>query len=382
MASLRDRLEAMRRERERRAPAASEPPSEGTGNRTDDLAGWERSGEFVFRREIEISPAPGLRDGIRSAADFFLDGVPTESLRWYDTETTGLSGGAGTIAFLFGCARMEGETLRLSQLFLADFPGEPEFLRQAEEHFRGDPLLLSYNGRAYDGPLLRGRFIMNRIPFELPRQFDLLFPARRLWRGVLPDCSLGSVERYVLARERSGDIPGALIPGVYFDFLAGRGTGDMMRVFHHNREDVLSLVDLFAGFGRFVMDPEGTHPADPAGLGILIAERDPDSGLPFLRQTALEGSRRALTWLSRYYKRAGLYAQAESLWSSLTGTDDYAALEMAKLLEHRKGDPAAALAITENIISRACGGGKILEELFRRRDRLRGKILRRGGGAV
>jgi uncharacterized protein YprB with RNaseH-like and TPR domain len=389
MASLRDRLQALRRD----LPKKSEIPHNSSGcgevrqNPAPEPSGWEKAGDFVFRRECIFPLAAETLENIRFGADFFLDGIQPENLLWYDTETTGLSGGAGTHVFLYGSARIENGAARLTQIFLADFPGERDFLAGVMGDFSGDPVMLSYNGRSFDGPLLKNRFILNRMSrFSgaggdnlLPRQFDLLFTARRLWKNILPDCSLGSIEKHILGKSRTKDIPGALIPQVYFDYLAGKGGEDMEKVVSHHRDDILSLIDLFARYGEILTHPHSAEGLHPAALGIMIEERRPGGGLPLLREAARRGNHRALAWLSRRYKRAGAFAEAEKLWAPLTGKSAYAALEMAKYLEHRRADYEGALMLTEKLLAQAEAGktaGSALSAaaLTKRRDRLREKI--------
>jgi uncharacterized protein YprB with RNaseH-like and TPR domain len=409
--SLKDRLQALRRGAEKNNPAVSD---RRTGRaetcRPPEASGWERIADFVFRR-IRIFPLPEetLRY-LAAAAEFFLGRFPgrpgarTNGLLWYDTETTGLSGGAGTHVFLYGSARLAAAEVHLTQLFLADFPGERDFLRAVMEDYAaasvrapgaGPPVMLSYNGKAFDAPLLRGRFIMNRIPCELPPQFDLLFTARRLWKNILPDCSLGCLERYILKKARGEDIPGALIPQVYFDYLAGgrafavAGTGRARHlietVVSHHCEDILSLVELFAYFGRIMEDP-GAHAAagglHAAALGLMLEERRPGAGLSLLREAALGGDTRALMWLSRSYKRLKAFAEAEELWTALAGENAFAALELAKYREHRRADYEGALRLTEELLTARRGkeyrfSGLEAAALKTRRERLREKIRRR-----
>jgi uncharacterized protein YprB with RNaseH-like and TPR domain len=376
------------------SPAAGLPP---------EPAGWERAADFVFRRNRVFPLAAETLRYLGAAAEFFLGRDPCKSgarpcdLLWYDTETTGLSGGAGTHIFLYGSARVRGTEVHLTQLFLADFPGEGAFLRAVREDFAaGFPVMLSYNGKAFDAPLLRGRFILNRLACELPPQFDLLFTARRLWKNILPDCSLGSIERYILNKERGGDIPGALIPRVYFDYLAGsaasgkagsRQTPHLIgMVVSHHREDILSLVELFARFGRIVENPGAAAAAGglhAAALGAMLEERRPGAGLPVLRKAALSGDARALARLSRYYKRAGAFAEAVELWTALAGENAFAALELAKHREHRLADCKGALRLTEQLLAarRGTGGrfpGLTDTALEKRRERLLKKIRGRG----
>jgi uncharacterized protein YprB with RNaseH-like and TPR domain len=396
MASLRDRLQALRGDQRRNPETLSPSDFAGAGkiarSRAPEPSGWEKAGDFVFRREETIRLPGEILDRVLYAADFFLDGPKPEKLLWYDTETTGLSGGAGTYIFLYGSARIEEGAARLTQLFLADFPGERAFLAGIMKDFSGEPVMLSYNGRAFDGPLLKNRFILNRMTrFPgaggdnlLPRQFDLLFTARRLWKNILPDCSLGSIEKHILGKTRAKDIPGALIPQVYFAYLAGEERGGMENVVSHHRDDIISLIRLFARYGEILKNPAAAEGLQPAALGIMIEERRPGGGLPLLKDAARRGNFRAFAWLSRYYKQRGAFAEAEKLWIPLAEKNAWAALEMAKYLEHHRADYEGALDFTEKLLAKAdagnAGGNPALSSaaLNKRRDRLRKKIRPRG----
>jgi uncharacterized protein YprB with RNaseH-like and TPR domain len=380
MALLKDRLLALRRGAPNPGPAAAPPAA-----RPPEAEGWLREDDLVFRRELCFPLAAETLKRLRAAADFFLCGPRTEDLLWYDTETTGLSGGAGTHVFLYGGARVdENGQARLLQLFLADFPGEKAFLSSVMRNFAGSGSMLSYNGRAFDAPLLKTRFILNRLPRDMPPQFDLLFTVRRLWKGILPDCGLASVERHILNKSRTNDIPGMLIPQVYFDYLAGRG-GLMEKVVSHHRDDILSLIELFALLGDIAGNPRAYIPSGKiraAALGGMLEDRLPGRGIGVLRECALGGDDGCLFRLSRHYKRAGAFAEAEELWASLAGRSALAALELAKHLEHRRADCEAALLLTERLLAAPGGEGRLFpgldaKALAKRRDRLCGKIRRR-----
>ncbi|MDR2588138.1 MAG: ribonuclease H-like domain-containing protein [Spirochaetales bacterium] len=381
MASLKERLAALRREAAKNnlTPAASlpRPARGGRAPLPPEARGWQKLAEYVFVREETFGVQPQTLHSIEAAVRFFLEGTPPEALLWYDTETTGLSGGAGTSIFLYGSGRLCGGKIKLRQLFLADFPGERDFLAAAAEDFeRGGTVMLSYNGKAFDAPLLRGRFIMNRMARELPPQFDLLFTARRLWKDILPGCSLGVIEKHILGKTRSLDIPGRMIPDVYFDYLAGK-PHVLPRVTSHHREDILSLVELFARYGKITENPSLAGEVHKAALGAMIEARFPGGGLAFIRDAASNGDEAALVWLSRHYKRRGDFDEAEKLWKALAEKSYFAALELAKHLEHRIHDYAGALALAEKLYARKARLASALSETLPKRiERLRKKLGR------
>lgn len=169
--------------------------------------------------------------------------VARERLLCFDSETTGLSGGSGTRAFMLGAADWCDGRLRLRQLYLTAPSGEAAMLTAFAEWLRADTVLVSYNGRSYDAPLLATRYRMQRLNYPLSglAHVDLLHPTRRRYRGRWENCRLATIERQVLGIVREDDLPGAQAPAAWRDFLrAGHSTG-LMRVLEHNRQDVVTL---------------------------------------------------------------------------------------------------------------------------------------------
>jgi len=165
-----------------------------------------------------------------------------------DTETTGLMGGTGTIAFLVGVGWWERGTFQWRQYLLPDFVAEAAMLDDLAGLAEGFEVVMTFNGASFDLPLLRTRALLNRLadPCSPLVSWDLLVPGRRLWGRCLPDCRQQTLERDLLLRERSvEDIEGSLIPQVWFDFLK-EGRSDMMaRVLHHNQRDLAGMAGIF-----------------------------------------------------------------------------------------------------------------------------------------
>ncbi len=171
-----------------------------------------------------------------------------ERLLFIDTETTGLVGGAGTLAFMIGIGAFMDDAFVLRQYFLRD-PGEERGMLSAlQGDLESAEGFVSYNGRAFDLPLLEMRYMLGlRHHWSLSTwpQFDLLHPARRLWRMSLPDCTLGTIERMRLDVHRTEeDVPGSMIPGLYLDYLRSGDASQMTRIVYHNAVDILTLVGL------------------------------------------------------------------------------------------------------------------------------------------
>jgi uncharacterized protein YprB with RNaseH-like and TPR domain len=190
----------------------------------------------------EYLPAPDVPHVLDGAFD---RGGPIASrdLLFFDTETTGLAGGTGTRAFMVGVADWQGSQLRIRQLTMASMSAESAMLEMLASWVRPDSVLCSYNGKCYDAPLLNTRFRLDRRSSPLPglRHVDLLFPARRRYRGVYENCRLATIERQVLKIVREDDLPGSEAPAAWLGYIRGGGSGLLRRVLAHNRQDVITL---------------------------------------------------------------------------------------------------------------------------------------------
>ncbi|HSX59015.1 MAG TPA: ribonuclease H-like domain-containing protein [Tahibacter sp.] len=176
------------------------------------------------------------------------DGEPVARERFlcFDTETTGLAGGSGTRAFMIGAADWCDDTLRVRQLYLTAMSGETAMLEAFASWLRPGTVLVSYNGRSYDAPLLRTRFRLQRLSDPLPgcAHIDLLHPVRRAYRGRWENCRLATIERHLLRIVRDDDLPGSEAPAAWRSFLRDGRTTALMRVLEHNRQDVVTLARL------------------------------------------------------------------------------------------------------------------------------------------
>lgn len=286
-------------------------------------------------------------------------------LLFFDIETTGLSGGAGTYLFLAGFLRPTDEGFRLVQLFMHSLSSERFFLEEIGRELLGSGFLVSYNGRSYDYNILKNRHILTGIPFfqQEPLHLDLLYTSRRIWRGLFPDFTLSTVEDRALGLRRFDDIAGWQIPGVYADYLRGREVcADLRRVIAHNRDDVLSLAALFVKQLRLIgsapsveYEPETAY--DPVALSeMLIAGRREAEARTVL--TAHRRSSEVLKRLALLCKRDRQFDQAlvhlDALCAGQVGLGDYlfACTEAAKIFEHRMRDFEAALRYTERMLRR------------------------------
>ncbi|MFN8520028.1 MAG: ribonuclease H-like domain-containing protein [Chloroflexota bacterium] len=280
-----------------------------------------------------------------------------------DTETTGLGTAAGTLPFLVALGRWQGPEMVIRQLLLPDHPDEPAILDALERHLPPDAVLVSYNGRAFDWPLIASRYRLHgRRPPPVHDHLDLLPVARQLWRHRLPDARLASVEAGVVGVRRHGDLPGALIPELYFDWLRRGDPAGFPAILEHNHQDVLSLALLLRLLAHEVLparhgiDGLRVPPRDLMGLGRLYARRG-------RHQDALDCYERALghlvlpwhqrelqTQLGRERARAlgrlGRREEARSAWEAVALDGGPAAphawIQVAKWLEHGARDLAGA----------------------------------------
>jgi uncharacterized protein len=225
---------------------------------------------------------------------------PAPCGRWafLDTETTGLAGGSGTYAFLIGVGRITKEGFRVRQFFMRECAEEASVLRALHEHLTSFDTLITYNGKTYDQPLLETRYRMcgQKSPFGGLAHLDLLHGARRLWKLRLDSCRLMELERQILGFHREGDLPGEMIPYVYFECLRSREAQTLMPIFHHNAMDILTLACLTAIVPAAFRDTNSCALArlgvrrgeDLAGIGRwLLAARQPERALELMKR-ALE----------------------------------------------------------------------------------------------
>ncbi|MBZ5622676.1 MAG: ribonuclease H-like domain-containing protein [Acidobacteriia bacterium] len=313
-------------------------------------------------------------------------------MKWafLDTETTGLAGGTGTYAFLVGVGSIEAAGFRLRQFFMRDYGEEASLLSRLTEYLAQFDVLITYNGKAYDQPLLETRFRMARArhPFDRMEHLDLLFGARRLWKLRLESCRLVDLENQILGVERQGDLPGEMIPYIYFDFLRTQQAFRLVPIFHHNALDILSLACLTAIVPFHFRSPEGDtlgpalrHGADLIGLArwLLQAER-PEEALRLFRRAVEMGLPdhllfRTLWETAATEKRLGREDAALAVIAELAGSRNpyrfRAFEELAKHYEHRERNYPMALEMTRNALEIAD-----TPEIRRREERLKGRIAR------
>jgi uncharacterized protein len=285
-----------------------------------------------------LAPAqPGGAGEHRAAATGTIVGI--------DTETTGLAGGTGTAAFMVGIAEAGPVHVRLRQWLLTAFSGEPAMLSELAASLAGAGLMVSYNGKTFDLPLLRDRRRLLRQPaLPEPPHLDLLHPARRLFRSAWPDCRLATAEQRLLGLFREDDLPGSEAPRAWRDYLAGGPPDDLERVLRHNALDVLSLLLLGPALVRALHDPIAFG-AEALSAADTWARR----GEHARALSVLEGSRMRLDTrgeleLAWALRRAGRWTEAAEIWERLARAGCAEAVErLAKYHEHIRRDWSRAL---------------------------------------
>ncbi len=225
-----------------------------------------------------------------------------EQLLFFDLETTGLSRGAGTVAFMAGLARIGGagqnRFLEIRQLLMTDYPGEVSFLTELSACVLPDTVLVSFNGKSFDSRILDTRFIMNgmRAPHAKAAHLDLMYPSRRLWKHRTGSARLKDIEEQILNLRRIDDLPGSEAPDAWFDFLRRGDFSRLVRVGDHNRDDCLALAQLLNMLNCEIAESRGRaalYRAKP-----LRQEERYQEALPYLRLSAQDGDRLALYLLA------------------------------------------------------------------------------------
>ncbi|KAA3642334.1 MAG: hypothetical protein DWQ07_25205 [Chloroflexi bacterium] len=277
-----------------------------------------------------------------------------------DTETTGLASGSGTYAFLIGVGRFEDDGLHLAQFFMRDPAEEPAQLALLDEFLSPCETVVTFNGKSFDIPLLNARYITNgeRPPLADAAHLDLLHLARRLWRERLPSRALGDLEVAVLEHARSEeDVPGWMIPQMYFNYLRDGDARPMKSVLYHNAEDILSMVVLLDHMAAMLAEPLNgavEYAEDLLAVGRLYEDLGfQDQAAEIMESSLKKELPQSLTTstmerLAVLHRRRGDITAALSLWYQAAADGEvYAHVELAKHYEHRESKFDEALRWTE-----------------------------------
>lgn len=307
---------------------------------------------------------PAILAGL--ARDSALVDFNLEHTLFLDTETTGLAGGTGTLAFLVGIGKVQGLEFVLSQFMLAQPSDEPAMLYALEQELQQATGLVTFNGKTFDLPLLATRYRLARQDFPGAGllHLDLLHPARRMWSTRLASCALGELEIHILRRPRQGDIPGWMIPAIYTEYLQTGNPGRLPEVLEHNALDIRSLLALADTLTMMCHAPEAAglaYGTDWFNVGRFYEEMGDWRRAEEVYQQALryplDGLRREQVWqqLSQLYRRTGQWEAAAALWHALVERPVPRSLfpfvELAKYYEHRLGDLGSATNLTRQALA-------------------------------
>lgn len=324
------------------------------------------------------------------SGDAILRGADPQRLVFFDTETTGLSGGTGTIAFMLGFGWFSEASFNVRIFILNDLNREGEFLNTVdhflEEHgFSGT---VTYNGKTFDFPLMESRYILQRKRFPLLRlpHLDFLFPARTFWKNTCESRKLGYLGDVLLGLSREEDIDGAMIPGIYFNYLRSRSYAAIHPVVEHNALDLLGLAGLLLLGIKFIMDiSNASDEGEILGTAKLLERNgQPDKAETLYRMLKLSASRpnvleMANRQLSLLMKKKKLYTEAADLWEELTRQSDRQALrELAMHLEHREKNFQQALKMVRQGLEQADLTESLRTDFEKRLRRLTIKIEKIG----
>lgn len=391
--SVRDRLNLYKK-------GAIPPPAQERGS----IPGGMEIAPGVLKFTV-LTPLQDIERAAGSEADYdfapisrhhrFSAGLEADKLLFVDLETTSLSTGAGNYPFLAGLAFIRDGVFTTEQYFMLDYSAEPAMLETILPRFAG-ATLVTFNGRTFDIPLLKSRYRINRVPgfpVDAPH-FDLLQPARRVFKRVIESCALKNIEERVLGIYREDDIPGWLIPEVYFSYQKHGETERLPLVIRHNRDDVQSMLALLLVLNRVYSHVENrrydmVHRSSIAPIASALYRRDPEAFIDMVRYIGgdIFSDRALFKKYSSALKRAGRLDEAIEFWRKDGSV--FSLEELAKHAEHRERDHGAALTLCASAMEMLNRGifsgrgerlGKEHCEFLRERMRHRIARLRRKSG--
>ena len=331
---------------------------------------------------------------ISNSNDFDLNQAIINNILFIDTETTGLMGGTGTVSFLIGIGYFNNEEFVVEQFLMRDYDEETPMLIDIRDKLNDHDIVVSFNGKSFDLPLIKTRLILNRLKrpdFNL--HVDLLHSARRLW-SFLDSCSLNSLEENIIDYQRVDDIPGHLIPGLYFEFLENKDLKKLIPILEHNRYDILSLVTLFSHLKEIHLENiDNLSPHELYQMGrIKEKDKNYESCINYLEKSMKNSEQnyleyKAMKKLSWQYKRVDRYEKAVEIWQVMikkSTLDIFPYVEMAKFFEHREKDYKKALSYTNQAIELLSKNRIItnnyktdMDDLKHRKERLSKKICKK-----
>jgi uncharacterized protein YprB with RNaseH-like and TPR domain len=291
----------------------------------------------------------------------FPDPFGVNDVLVFDLETTGLAGGTGTYPFLIGFGEFKDSFFRIFQYFLPDFGREISAYLEISKIVKEKKILLSYNGKSFDYPLIRNRFILNRIenPFESYTHLDLLHSTRRLYRNNLPSCSLESIEQHIFSFHRLGDIDGSQIPQTYFSFVQTGELSDIQRIIDHNQQDIISLARLLFHIHYIENNAMNTFHSEKDFISLFnmaVKISDMERITPMIDSLASNDKKlpgKSLKSYSLMLKKQKNWTEALKIWQKLIDQGEeilFSCEEIAKFYEHHKKSFDHAIDYTNRAI--------------------------------
>jgi uncharacterized protein len=310
-------------------------------------------GKIQFNDQVKV-------DTIHKAGRLNGGADNLKKMIFLDTETTGLSGGTGTLAFLVGIARFDDDGLKLTQFLVEDPSEEPAMLLEFANQTADVEAVVTFNGKSFDMPLLKSRFVINRmpIPFGEWGHLDLLHLSRRIWRQRLASRSLKDLEHEILNIPRTDDeVPGWMIPEIYFNYLRSGDASQIANVVYHNAMDIVSLAALYFAITQMLDEDlfsNKLHSWDVFAIGQLFEDIGDLNKSILIYEYCLElddiehtKKLEINTRLAKLYKKASNWEKAKVLWEVNGNNGDIeACVELAKYYEHELRDVPNAFVWT------------------------------------
>lgn len=344
----------------------------------------KKKAEDCFVKEIKTPVREFMLPDVISGDSLYLmlggewQDVQKENILFLDTETTGLSHGAGTVAFLVGVGYFEGENFLVRQYLMRDYDEEMFLLNRVLAHFSDKITLCTFNGASFDIPLLEARFTMNRMrnPYHM-QHIDLLHVARRVWKLRLKSCRLSRLEEMVLGIQREDDLPGAMVPERYFQYLKTKDMQLLDDILEHNGQDIISLAHLLHRLIVLHNEPlTAGQTEDVFSLGRVYEMRGQQEKARMCYRAADKGRMSSLSRerMAETYRKSGDTEQAARVYETMIRANQGGAaplIAMAKICEHKRRDIKAALEYTRKaIVICAQREGSDMQPLQKRLERL------------
>lgn len=379
--SLKSKLNRMKKHISKEENKPVEKPAQHTGEGDIPfLAEWQAFSsvphyvekEYIFVRKQRYSL--NHQHGLYSFGELFevknqwvnsdvshplsLKSTEVEELFFFDTETTGLSHGTGTTVFLLGVGKVTSEEVEVTQYLLPSPSAEAALYYSFLQDLEQSKLSVHYNGKSFDWPQVRTRhtLLRNQLP-ALPsfEHFDLLHPARRLWKHRMESVKLTKVEQDILqVQQREDDIPGFLAPMIYFDYIESKDPKGIFEVMKHNERDILSLITLYIHISKGLLGVETKSQRETFEIAKWYDKLGDQSTAQHFYETITADSvkyNEAQMALAKQYKKQKQWDEAIGIWESLVGEEEAvsleAGIELAKVYEHQKKDVAKALRYAE-----------------------------------